>query len=341
MATRVNRKNEPVVIWLRAIAIATVTWVGLNAMQVRPSWVSIALAALAGVLALATPELGVLAAVIALSVPLVAAQPALGLLLLVLGVVSVRYLGADGGRAFLIVGISVLGAFFGPVWAGVALAGYLLGAGEGALAAAVACVIVEAMGIGLGRQTLGVVVAGGPQAALLAFDQMPATLLSSAWLRESLGSLDTASVNRVVGGLAGITQPLALVVQPALWAAGAATAGLVRAEALRRENSALGLAAGAAGAAVPALGAVLVFTLAGLAVPWTALAVAFASSALVAVGFTLVWEQVFPLERELPACLGASGVYVVGGRRRRRAPAGSSPQQKTSSRASTPPPRSS
>jgi class 3 adenylate cyclase len=281
--------------------VAAVTWVGLNAMHVRPSWLSLALAAAAGVLAVATPELGVLAAVAALSVPLVAAQPVIGLAVLVLGIVSVRYLGADGGRAFLIVGVSVLGAFFGPVWAGVALAGYLLGAGEGALAAAVACVIVEALGIGLGRQSVGVVVAGGPAAALLAFDQMPVTLLSSVWLRESLGGLDTATVNRVVGGFAGITQPIVLVVQPALWAAGAATAGLMRAEAVRRRTGFLGWAAAVAGVAVPALGAALAFSLAGLAVPWVALFVALASSALVAVVLVVVWERVFPLERKAAA----------------------------------------
>jgi class 3 adenylate cyclase len=295
----VNRKNKRLLIWLRASAVGAVTWIGLDAMHVRPPWVSVALAVVVGALAVATPELGVLAAVTALSVPLLAAQPVLGLAVLVLGVVSVRYLGADGGRAFLIVGISMLGAFFGPVWAGVALAGYLLGAGEGALAAAVACVIVEALGVGLGRQTIGVVVTGGAPNALMVFDQMPVTLLSSVWLRESLGALDTASVNRVVGGVASITQPLVLVVQPMLWAAGAAVAGLVRAEAVRRDKSALGWAAAPAGTAVPAAGAAVVFSLAGIPAPWSAVALAFASSVLAALVFIVVWERVFALERKV------------------------------------------
>jgi class 3 adenylate cyclase len=296
-----RRENERMRVWLRAFAVGGLTWAGLNAMHVRPSGLSIALAAVACVLALMSAELGVLAAVAALSIPMIAAQPVLGLGALVLGVVAVRYLGADGGRAFLVIGISVVGAFLGPVWAGAALAGYLLGAGEGAVAAAVACVFVEALGIGLGRQTIGMVVTGGPPSALLSFGHMPVTLLSAAWLRESFATMGTESINRVIGGVSGITQPLMLVVQPALWAAGAATAGMVRAEALRRKSVGLNLLAAVAGTVVPALGCVLVFSIAAIPVPWAGLAVALVSSAVIAVAFVAIWERFFPVEGRAPA----------------------------------------
>ncbi|MEI7814107.1 MAG: adenylate/guanylate cyclase domain-containing protein [Coriobacteriia bacterium] len=300
MAKRVRRKNERWLMWLRAVAVFVVTWVGLNAMNVRPSGLSIVVAAVAAVLTLMNSELGVLVAVAALCIPLIAAQPILGLGALILGIVAIRYLGTDGGRTFLIIGISILGAIFGPVWAGVALAGYLLGAGEGALAAAVACVIIEALGIGLGKQIMGVVITGGPPAALLSFDHMPATLLSSEWLRTSFATLDAANVNRVIGGLSGITRPLALVIQPMLWAAGAATAGMVHAEALRRKSAPLDFAAVVAGALVPALGTVLAFSLAVLPVPWVALTVALVSSAVIAVAFVAVWESFFRAEQKAP-----------------------------------------
>jgi class 3 adenylate cyclase len=201
----------------------------------------------------------------------------------------------------LVIGVSVVGAFLGPVWAAIALAGYLMGAGEGAIAAAITCVVVEALGIGLGRQAIGVVITGGPPVGVLSFSQMPVSLLSSAWLQESFASLGPASVNRVVAGVSGITQPLVLVVQPAIWAAGAATAGLVRAEALRRENPALNLVAGAAGVAVAALGTFGVFALAGLVLPWATFAVALVSSAVIAVAFVALWERYFPLERKAQA----------------------------------------
>jgi class 3 adenylate cyclase len=301
LVKKASRRNEQLLVWLRGLAVAAVTWTGLTAMHVRPSWLGIALAAVAGVLALATPELGVLVAVVALCLPMIAAQPVLGLGALVLGVVAVKYLGADGGRAFLVLGISVLGAFFGPVWAGAALAGYLLGAGEGALAAAVACVVIEALGIGLGRPAIGVVITGGPPAALLSFDHMPTTMLSAAWLRESFAGISSASVNRAVAGMSGVTRPLALVVQPALWAAGALTAGLVRAEAERRRSSGLNLVAVVAGVSVLALGTVFVFSLASVPVPWSPLVLAFASSAAIAVAFVAVWERVFPAALMAPA----------------------------------------
>jgi class 3 adenylate cyclase len=130
---------------------------------------------------------------------------------------------------------------------------------------------------------------------------MPITLLSSVWLRESFSTLGPESVNRVVGGFSGITQPLALVVQPALWAAGAATAGLLRSAALRRDTFALNLAAPAAGVAVTAVGSALAFSLAGAAIPWTAFSIALVSSVVVAVVFVALWERYFPIERSAPA----------------------------------------
>ena len=302
MAKRVRRKNEELLVWLRALALASVTWVGLNAMSMRPSWLSVVLALVAGALALASAEIGVLAAVVALSLPVIAVQPIIGLGALIFGVVAVRYLGADGGRVFLIVGVSVVGAFFGPVWAGVALAGYLLGAGEGAIAAAVACVVIEALGIGLGRQGIGVVLTGGPAAALLSFDAaaMPPTMLSAAWLKASFSALGADSVNAVVGGFAGITSPLVLVAQPVVWATGAGVTGLLRREAQRRSNPILGVSSSLAGVLIAAAGTALVFTLASVPVPWVPLMVALASSGAVAVLFAFFWERYFPLERIAP-----------------------------------------
>ena len=296
MVNQWRRKNERLLAWLRAIALAVVTWAGLNAMHVRPTGLGLALAGVVGLLALMSAELGVLASVTVLCIPLIAAQPVLGLAGLVFGIVAVRYLGADGGRAFLVVGISVLGAFVGPIWAGVALAGFLHGSGEGALAAAVACVVVEGMGIGLGRQTIGAIITGGPPAAIVSFEHMPATMLSAVWLREAFSTLSPDTVNRVVGGFAGISQPLMLVVQPVIWAAGAGAAGMVRAEAKRRRSLPLNVAAVATGTAVPAIGSLVVFTIAEIAIPWTAFSIALLSSLAVAIAVALVWERMFPLE---------------------------------------------
>lgn len=301
MANQVRRSSQVLLDWLRAIAIAAITLAGLSAMNVRPAWFGVAIAGAAAMLALASPELAVLVAVTALTIPLIAAQPVLGLLALILAVVAVRYLGADGGRGYLVVGISAIGAFFGPVWAGVALAGCLFGAGEGALAAGVACVILEVLGVVLGRQVIGVTVIGGPPVPLAAFANMPASILSVAWVREAFASLDQGSVGRVVGGLSTVSQPMALVIQPLVWAAGAAAAGMVREQARQAKSLVLSVLAAAVGVVIPALGAALVFSIAALAVPWPGILTASAGSAAIAVVVIVLWEKVFRAEQKGPA----------------------------------------
>lgn len=289
----VTRKNQQALTWLRAALIAAVTWLAMNAMLVRPTWLSIVFAMVAGGLALLATDLGVLAAVVAVSIPLMAAQPLLGIGALALGIIAVRYLGADGGRAFLVIAISLVGAFVGPVWAGAALAGYLLGAGEGALAAAVACVVVEIVGVMLGRPTIGVTVTGGPTTALVNFAHMPATMLSAEWLRVAFANLGAESVNRVVNGIAGISQPVALVVQPGLWALGAAVAG-VGARVRRGKRLYVGLASVSLGVLVPAVGNAIMRAFLGLPSALTATAIAALASLAVALAFVAVWESVFP-----------------------------------------------
>lgn len=294
MAQRTPRRNEKAVEWLRAAALAAVTWLGLTAMHVSPAWLAIALGLCVGGLAVVSPELGVLVAVAALSIPIIAAQPLLGFTALVLGVVAVRYLGADGGRAFLIVGIAVVGAFFGPVWAAAALAGYLLGASEGALAAAVACIVVESIGVAMGRPAIGVTIVGGPAEALVTFANMPGTMLSVEWLRAAFVSVNSESVNRVVAGFSAITQPVALIAQPALWALGAGVAGLLGERARKRDQLWLSVVAAATGVAVIAAGTVALLAVLGLPVAWSGIALALGSSLVVACAFVAVWERFFP-----------------------------------------------
>jgi len=301
VAQSIPRENAQLLEWLRAGALGGVTWLGLWAMNVGPGWLAVALGIAAAVLALASAELGVLAAVVALSLPIIAAQPLLGFLTLVLGVVAVRYLGADGGRAFLVIGLAVVGAFLGPVWAAAALAGYLLGAGEGALAAAVACVVVESIGVATGRPAIGVTITGGPADALVSFARMPGTLLSIEWLRQAFSTLNSDSVNRLVAGFSSISQPVGLIAQPAIWAVGGVVSGVIGAHARRRKSLVLSMVAVAAGVGAIAAGTVILFTLLGLPPAWTALALSLVSSLVLAVVFVGLWERVFTPVPVVPA----------------------------------------
>jgi class 3 adenylate cyclase len=94
-----------------------------------------------------------------------------------------------------------------------------------------------------------------------------------------------------------------LIAQPLAWAAGAAAAGMVRAEGRRRENFALNLAAVATGSLIAALGTVLALSIAAVPVPWTALVFALVGSVVFALAFIAVWELVFPLEQNVPTIL--------------------------------------
>ncbi len=298
MAAVTRRKNQSMLEWLRAAFVALATYAGLLGLHFGPSWGAAALALGAGVLTLAAVDLGVLVALVALALPMTAVAPVAGITFLVLGVIGIRYLGTDGGQVFFVIAAALAGAFFGPVWACVALAGYIMGGGEGALAAAIACLSVEALGIALGKPAIGVTYTGGAK-ALLDLAQMPANLFSAAWVKEAFGGLGTDSVNGTIAVFTAVNNVPVLILQPALWAAAAGLTGMLADAARRRRNRLLALAAVAGGALVPALGAALLLPPLGASAAWSKLAFAAVSSAAAAVVFAWVWDRVFP--REVPA----------------------------------------
>lgn len=289
-----RRRNEKALITLRAGGIALLTTIGLTSMSARPAWLPLAIGLVVGGTALASSELAVLISVIALSLPVIAVQPVIGFAMLIIMVACVRYLGADGGRGFLILGLSLAGAFLGPVWAGAALAGYLLGAGEGALAAALACLLLEAAGIALGRPMVGATVTGGGAHAIVSFARMPDSMLTSQWVAQSFMSLDAKSVTKTLDGVSKLSQPLMLFLQPWLWAAGAVTAGIVGDAAHRKHSLPLSMAAVSTGVAVPAIGSVILAIALGLPILWQWVALAFFASLVVVLVFVATWERVFP-----------------------------------------------
>ena len=291
MAEHIRYKHETLLTWLRAVALAGFAFFGLAAMNVNPHWLVFVAALAVGGLGMVSAELGVLVALVSLSIPVIAAQPVLGMGMLIAGVAAVRYVGADGGRVFLIVALALAGSQLGFVWAAAALAGYLLGAGEGALAAAVACVVLEAVGVALGKPSLGVTVTGGPAQALVSFAQAPDSLLSSEWLRVAISNMGAETVDAAFSGFAHISRPAALAIQPALWAMGAVLAGWFGSIARRDRSLGRSLLAVALGVSVPALGSVIMKSVMRLPQDWAGLGVALASSLLVAVGAVYVWER--------------------------------------------------
>ena len=297
MPKRVRRKNRPLREWITAGAIALATLAGLSGMAFTPSWGALALALAAGGLGLAATEVGVLAAMLALSLPLAAADPILGLIFLVLGVVTVHYLGSDGARVFLTVAASIAGVFIGPAWAAAAIAGFVLGAGEGALAAVIAAALTQMLGLLLGRTSILFTVTGGSaDTKLLTFggDASAPNLFSTDWLIESVSGLGPQSLDGLARSFSGLTDGTALMVQPLLWAAAAVVAGTTVRAARRRRMPVLGVVGMAIAPLIPAAGAVALLPEdAGGA---GALAAAAIVSSVLAVGFALTWDRLFPYE---------------------------------------------
>ena len=301
VAQQVRHKNEPAITWLRALAMGGFTLIGLTPMNVHPQWLIAAAALTVGVLSLASAEVGTLAALVALSVPVIAAQPIVGMSVLVTGIILVRYLGADGGQVFLILALALAGAQLGIAWAAVALAGYFLGAGEGALAAALACVAVEMVGVALGRPGIGVTVSSGPARALVDFSHSPANLLGPEWFKAAIGGMGTKTVDFALAGISHIGEPAALVIQPALWAAGAGLTGWLHSIARRGESLGRDLVVISAGVALPAAGSVVMRSILKLPQDWSVLGITAIASLAVASGAVYVWERRLSVKAPAPS----------------------------------------
>lgn len=243
MMQPVLRSNAQVLRWLRAIAFATTTGWALTAMQFRPTVGGYALAVATGVVSLLSPGIAVLVALVALSLPILAANFLLGAALLVIGFASVGYLGQDNGRVFLLLMLTFMCASGGPVWAPAIVAGYVFGASEGAVAALLAVLALQAAGLVTGREAVGIVFAGGPLDPLVTF-AADKNLLAFGWISKAVGSVEPGSL---LGGLSAVRGVALLAVQPVLWGLGAAVAGLVKRPAEDKRRLLFGLIAAVSG----------------------------------------------------------------------------------------------
>jgi class 3 adenylate cyclase len=235
--SRVGRKNAGVLRWLRAVAFALIVFAGLTAMPFYPSVLVPVLAVACAVLALFAPPIAVIAAVIVLSLPIMGANLAAGIVFLVVGLAASQFLGQDGARAFLVVGLAfalaALGQGWSLAWAVVALAGLFLGAGDGAVSALIACLVIQIVAIVFGYDTLGVLATGGATPALVAFEGEAGQVvvagqtysaMSLSWFVPAFSAIEVSSL---VDAISGVRYVALLVVQPIVWGGGAALSGSI------------------------------------------------------------------------------------------------------------------
>lgn len=293
MKTRTERKNARLLPWLRAVVLGGVTVVALLAMPFYPGW-AIGVAALAvAALAYSSPALAALLLVGVASLPVLAADFVVGILFLIVGFSATQYLAADRAGGFIAIALAVVLLPFGGAWGIAVLAGYLFGSGPGAVAAAVACILIEVSGVLLGAPSLGVVHAGGePARAVLAFTTAPPAPFAFRWLAAGIAEARPAEVASVIASAKPVTL---LLVQPALWAAAGALGGVFRRPAVGPSARVRALVGLAGSTIVLALLSIAAMQFLGGSVPTSALVTGAAVSLVLAILVGAAGEWAFPL----------------------------------------------
>jgi len=289
--TQAVRRNEHLLRWLRAAALGIGTAWALIAMSFSPGAAALGLGLLVGVLALFSPGIAVLLSIACLGLPVLAADFVLGVAFMIIGFAAIQYLGQDNGRVYLFILFAFIGAAYGPAWAIPVIAGYLMGASEGAVLALVSAVVLEAAGLMAGRELVGVVATGGTAPGVLAFETLPDNLLSFGWIGESLRGVDPQLTLDAFSGVRSI--PL-LIVQPVIWAAAAVVPALVRRPLEDSRRPYFGLLAAAAGVFAAAAASAAALAAFGADVGLSQIGTAAALSLAVAAAAIGAWEWVFP-----------------------------------------------
>jgi class 3 adenylate cyclase len=251
-AGKVVRKNAPLVPWIRAVVFFAAAFAAVSAVPFYPQASRPLIAAACAALGLFAPALGVLAFVLVLAPPLAAGDFLVGILFLIVGLAAVQYLGQQGARAFVVVALAFLASILRAEWALAPLAGYVLGASDGAVAAFLAVAIVEAAGVVLGHTSAGVLATGGakPMVDIAVLRALHAPL-SFGWLAGAVGKLD---VDRVVKILGGVRDAPLLILQPLLFGVAAALSGsLVKRESPMRSVAVVTATTAALGVATMAI----------------------------------------------------------------------------------------
>ena len=209
-------------------------------------------------------------------------------------------MGGSHGAPFIFLTLGVLGAYLGPTWVAVGLAGYTLGAKRGAIAAALGCVTAGIVGFALGSKAFALSAAAATK-PLVDVGKMPKDLFDPAWVARAWSSLGEKSVERFFASFTGMTGWAVLAVQIAAWALGAAVTAMIAAKLWHGGKERLAPLSAIVGIAIPAAAAFVLRSLGGPAADPATVATTFGLSAAAAVGAGYAWDLLFPVETPAPA----------------------------------------
>jgi class 3 adenylate cyclase len=300
---RLVRQNAKYLSWLRALALGGVTAVALLSMPFYPPYLILILSLAVAALAFGTPALGALLMVGVVALPVLAANFVVGALFLIVGFSATQYLGADRAQGFIMIVLAALAVAWHAEWAVAALAGYLMGAGPGAIAALLACLLIQVTGALLGMPHVGSVFAGGTSPGVVTFLAAPESPLTFKWVADSIAQ---AAPSEVVSAIVSVKSVPLLVAQPLLWGLGAVLGGIFHRshEGKNRFTAAAGLGGVTL---ILAVASTLMLRALGGAVSLSTLGLTALSSTVLAVVIGLITELLFRLEPEPTAAAPETG----------------------------------
>ncbi|MRS12923.1 MAG: adenylate/guanylate cyclase domain-containing protein [Actinobacteria bacterium] len=287
MAPRTVRRHDVIVRIAAAIMLALVTWVALKAMPFYPVWMEFLLALGVGALGFFSAASASLLFIGVLSIPVMAADLVTGVAFLVIGLVATQYLSAGRAGGFVLAAIGVAAIPLHAEWAIVAVAGYLLGRGKGALTSVTVCLTAVAAGIALGAPALGSIMTGGNAPGFVSFAAVPDAALEFGWLIPAVKAADPA---RAFDAITGIQRPVLVGAEAMLWA----LAGPLSAAFRQSKVKALGLVGPASAVVMLAIGHLAIDLAFGGPVGTTTLLITLAVSLPVALAIAAAATWVFP-----------------------------------------------
>lgn len=209
-----SRKNETLLRYIVAAAMAAGTWAILQRLPFYPAWLELLLAAGIGAFALFSPGNASLLVVGVISVPVIAADFVAGMFFLIAGLIATQYLSMGNAGAFVLAAIGIAAVPLHAEWAAVAVAGLLLGRSRGAATGTAMAAALIAIGIAVGVPVVGTMATGGSAPGVVSFASAPANALTFGWL---VPGLENADPVRLFHAVAGVGQPPLLVLEIALW----------------------------------------------------------------------------------------------------------------------------
>lgn len=203
--------------WVRALGVGGLTFVALRQL---PSYnVGVEFALLATVVLLSTVSLpgGILVSLFVMGYPIFYSSPVVGIAFAIIAVASFQYLSLVDGRAFFLLGFLLISVHYKMEWAFPVLAGFYLAGGSGFALGFCGALLLELMGLLLGRQSFGSLYANGVKVLWVVPEATLPSLTDWAWVAEKTGG---GVAMRMLSAFArtAITSAT-LLVQPLIWGA--------------------------------------------------------------------------------------------------------------------------